>query len=87
MNGISPFNYRKLTPEQESRGERVCTGIVIFLCIAISIGYAIYTAVKVHTTNLDILTGVACCLVAGIGINDFIDLIRGKGRYAKTSNS
>jgi hypothetical protein len=33
-NGISPFNYRKLTPEQERRGDRAAltmSVLVLFL--------------------------------------------------------
>jgi hypothetical protein len=33
MNGISPFNYRRLTPEQEKRGEKIATVISILVII------------------------------------------------------
>jgi hypothetical protein len=44
MNGISSFNYRKLTPEQERRGEKVATvmsiiAILVFLAFC-AWGYA-----------------------------------------------
>jgi hypothetical protein len=33
MNGISSFNYRKLTPEQEQRGEKIATVISILIIV------------------------------------------------------
>jgi len=39
MNGISPFNYRKLTPEQEKRGQKVVT-IMSLIAIAIILALA-----------------------------------------------
>jgi len=47
MNGMSPFNYRKLTPEQERRGEKVASNIGMvcgILCLVAAVAIA---AIKV----------------------------------------
>jgi len=41
MNGVSPFNYRKLTPEQEKRGQKVVT-IMSLIAIAIILALAVW---------------------------------------------
>jgi len=41
MNGISPFNYRKLTPEQERRGQKVVT-IMSLIAIAAILALAVW---------------------------------------------
>jgi hypothetical protein len=70
MNGISPFNYRKLTPNQEKRGEKVCTVILIATCLFGSLAYAIYIPFKPHATDLDALTGGACILAAVVSLRE-----------------
>ena len=37
MNGISPFNYRKLTPEQEKRGQKIVTAMAIIAIIGLAV--------------------------------------------------
>ena len=49
MNGVSPFNYRKLTPEQEKRGEKIATVVGAFfaiLWVGIAVGYLIHEALR-----------------------------------------
>jgi len=41
MNGVSPFNYRKLTPEQEKRGQKVVT-IMALIAIAVFLAFVIW---------------------------------------------
>jgi hypothetical protein len=53
MNGISPFNYRKLTPEQEKRGEKianyfgVCVGIVMVGAVVWLLVHPLYALLSV----------------------------------------
>jgi len=37
MNGISPFNYRKLTPEQEKRGQKAATVLSIIAIVVLAV--------------------------------------------------
>ena len=45
VNGISPFNYRKLTPEQEKRGERIAV-ITSYAVIVVVVALVIWTIIS-----------------------------------------
>ena len=71
-NGVAPFNYRKFTPEQESRGAYIATIILQMVSIIGALAYAIYVPFfKPHPTDLDTMCGGAYILVVIIGVREF----------------
>lgn len=70
MNGISPFNFRKLTPEQESRGEIAAAALLSGLCLLGSLAFMLFIAFKPDATNLDVMCGGTCLIVVVVAARE-----------------
>jgi hypothetical protein len=70
MNGVSPFNYQKLTPRQDKEGRDICEVGMAAVCLFVSLAYALYIPFKPHATDFDALAGGACLLVAVLAVRE-----------------
>lgn len=75
MNGISPYNYREVTPEKERRAKLFTDIFMAVMCLAVVVNITFF-----HNppTQLDSATGGMCMVGTYFFIRDFVKTLRRK---------